>query len=351
MLARRQARGAGLRPESANVLVQPPRLASGPRYPILPPIRGRAMTGAAAIAEALGSAQRSGKWWRCICPVHNSHSASLALCDGPRGLILHCHAGCPRDDVLAQLRRLDLVDADTGDSTIRSDPAELERQREAEARDRQRRIAEALDFWQHETADPHGTAIERYWLARGLAPLIPPTIRTSRSWLRHPEGGSRPAMIALVQHAELGPVAIHRTWLQLDGLKKASFHEPRRSLGPIKGGAVRLARAGELLLVGEGIETTAAAMTATGLPGWAALSAGGIEALILPPLPIASTVIILADNDPNGRSERAARIAAQRWLREGRRVRVAMPPETGTDFNDLLLNQTPASIGVTRNVA
>jgi putative DNA primase/helicase len=301
------------------------------------------MTGAAAIAEALGGAQRSGKWWRCICPVHNSHNASLVLRDGARGLIVHCHAGCPRDDVIAELRRLNLVDADTDVSAARPDPAELKRQCEAEARNRRHRIAEALDFWNHETLPPDGTAVERYWFARGLAPPVPMTIRASRSWLRHPEGGSRPAMIALVQHAEFGPVAIHRTWLQLDGLKKASFREPRRSLGPIKGGAVRLARAGDLLMIGEGIETTAAAMTATGLPGWAALSAGGIEALILPPLPLSATIIVLADNDRNGRGEQAARTAAKRWLGEGRRVRMAMPPVVGTDWADILADDGEAS--------
>jgi hypothetical protein len=309
-----------------------------------------ARVGAEAIAAALGGA-RSGKWWRCMCPVHNSRSASLALRDGPRGLILHCHAGCPRDDVIAELRRL--VDDAAGASAVRAHPAELERQRAADERDRRRRIAEALDFWEHETADPRHTAVEHYWHSRGLGGLpIPKTIRAAASWLRHREsGGSRPAMVALVEHVEHGPVAIHRTWLTVDGSSKASFDPPRKELGPVGGGAVRLARAGELLLVAEGIETTAAAIAATGLPGWAALSDGGIKRLILPPLPLAALVIIAADNDANGAGERAARIAAQRWLREGRRVRVALPPETGTDFNDLLLNQTPASMGVTRNVA
>ena len=130
---------------------------------------------------------------------------------------------------------------------------------------------------------------------------------------------------------------IHRTWLQPDGLAKASFREPRLSLGPIGGGAVRLAPPGELLLVGEGIETTASGMAATRLPAWAALSATGLEHLILPPLPLASIVIILADNDVNGTGEKAAQKAAQRWLAEGRRVRIAIPPEPGSDVNDLLL--------------
>jgi putative DNA primase/helicase len=306
---------------------------------------------AAGIAAALGAAQCSGKWWRCPCPAHNSGGATLALRDGDGGLIVHCHAGCGRDQVIAELcRRGLLIHAAT--SAKPPDPAEIERRRAADERDRNRRIAEALDFWQQETeaARPNGT-VERYWTGRALALPMPPTIRASRSWLRHAEGGSRPVMVALVEHVADGPVAIHRTWLAVDGSGKASFREPRRGLGPVNGGAVQLAPAGKLLMVGEGIETTAAAMTATGLPGWAALSAGGIEALILPPLPLAETVVILADNDENGRGERAARTAARRWLGERRRVRIAMPPEPNTDMADVLAGRTYPRITELRDVA
>jgi DNA primase len=45
-------------------------------------------------------------------------------------------------------------------------------------------------------------------------------------------------------------------------------------------------------------------------------------------------VIVLADGDDPG--EKAARDAALRWSREGRRVRIARPPR-GMDFNDMLL--------------
>ena len=67
---------------------------------------------AAEIATALGRAQRSGRWWRCLCPVHGSrtgHSATLALRDGDRGLVVKCWAGCDARDVLAELRRLGLL--------------------------------------------------------------------------------------------------------------------------------------------------------------------------------------------------------------------------------------------------
>ena len=45
-------------------------------------------------------------------------------------------------------------------------------------------------------------------------------------------------------------------------------------------------------------------------------------------------VIVLADGDDPG--EAAARDAALRWKRQGRRVRIARPPK-GMDFNDMLL--------------
>jgi putative DNA primase/helicase len=295
---------------------------------------------AAMVASAIGGAYRSGEWYRCRCPVHQSRGPTLALRDGPRGLIVHCHAGCSREDVLAELRRLGLLDADEGAAAVPPDPAEIAQRREAEERVRQRRIAEALDFWRYETLPvTPGTIVDRYWLARGLGDLpIPSTIRAARSWLRHPEGGSRPGMVGLVEHVVLGPVGIHRTWLAIDGSTKAAFRKPRLSLGQVCGGAVRLsdANASKPLIVGEGIETTASPMLATGWPGWAALSAGGIAALVLPPLPIVATVIIAADHDLNGIGEEAARKAARRWLAEGRRVRIPLPPEPGTDWNDVL---------------
>jgi putative DNA primase/helicase len=289
------------------------------------------------VARRLGQAHLSSSgWWRCVCPVHQSRRPTLALKDGPNGLIPYCHAGCRREDLLEELDRRGLLGADQ-DHVV--DPAEVERQRAKDERRRQKRTAEALDFWFHETADPRGTVVERYWVSRGLSLPLPLTIRASRSWIQHPEGGARPVMTALVELVDHGPVAIHKTWLGVDGSTKASFRSPRLSLGPVSGAAVRLAEAGEMLVVGEGIETAGSILTATGLPAWAALSAGGIERLVLPHLPLAATVIIAADHDETGVGERAARAAAERWLGEGRRARIALPPVPGTDWNDVLLDK------------
>ncbi|WP_457089481.1 toprim domain-containing protein [Microvirga sp. P5_D2] len=93
---------------------------------------------------------------------------------------------------------------------------------------------------------------------------------------------------------------------------------------------------GEHLAVAEGIETALSVQLATGIPAWSALSANGIRALRLPPLPLATVVTIAADPDPVGMN--AACDAAERWLAEGREVRIAAPP-LGHDFNDLLRAQ------------
>jgi phage/plasmid primase-like uncharacterized protein len=92
-----------------------------------------------------------------------------------------------------------------------------------------------------------------------------------------------------------------------------------------------------------------AALQAAAMPTWAALSTAGMVALPLPP--IAQDIIILADHDANGAGERAAYAAADRWLGEGRRVRIALPPVPGTDFADVLLGRAYARIAETRDVA
>ena len=132
------------------------------------------------------------------------------------------------------------------------------------------------------------------------------------------------------------PIAIHRTFLAIDGNGKAPVDPAKMMLGPCRGGVVRLGELSDVLMVGEGIETCLAAMQATGNPAWAALSTSGLRTLDLPYA--VREVIVLADGDDPG--EAAARDCAWRWRREGRRVRIARPP-SGMDFNDLLVGRAP----------
>jgi len=180
-----------------------------------------------------------------------------------------------------------------------------------------------------------GTPVAAYLCSRGIDIDPPFALRWHpRCW--HSEARAElPAMIARVEHVERGFLGISRTYLARDGAGRWRRWD-RAFLGPIGGGAVRLAEPspGEPLIVAEGIETTLAVMQ--GLPGrgWAALSAWGIETLALPAA--AAEVVIVADHDRSGTGERAARRAADRWVAEGRSVRIALPPRLGDDACDML---------------
>ena len=289
------------------------------------------MTSAEKIARDLGAASRSGEWWRCLCPVHGSRtgrSATLALRDGDRGIVACCHAGCDARDVLAELRRQGLL----GSSNAGRYPALGGRDQGRDPDNRARRIEFARRIWAAAVEAP-GSPVARYLAGRGIITLTaPPSLRWAPS-LRRQDGRHGPAMVARIDDLAGRLIGVQRTWLERDAAD-AWRRGDRASLGPIRGGAVRLAPPAETLMIGEGIETCLAAMEATALPAWVGLSTSGLTALLLPPE--VRHVIILADNDASGAGERAARTAAARWFAEGRRVRIAMPPQPGTDMADVL---------------
>jgi putative DNA primase/helicase len=267
----------------------------------------------------LGRARREGRGWRTECPVH--HGYSLNLADGrDRKLLVKCWAGCSAAEIFEELRRLDL-DCRSGDQL------EDRRYEDGRRNDGQRSLwAERL--WAR-AKEARRSSVETHLRSRGIT--IAP--RLSLRWLascKHPSGVFLPAMVAKVVNVDGELVAVHRTYL-------APIEPQKASLGPTAGGAVRLGqlRLNEWLVIAEGIETTLAVMQATQLCGWAALSASGIINLRLPPE--AGQVLIAADNDANGVGEAAARRAAERWLAEGREVRLALPPTTDSDFNDMLI--------------
>ncbi len=61
---------------------------------------------AAELAEALGGKREGQKGeWKACCPAHDDRTPSLSICDGDNGkLLVHCHAGCSQDTVIAALR-------------------------------------------------------------------------------------------------------------------------------------------------------------------------------------------------------------------------------------------------------
>src|SRR5262245_61866096 len=281
---------------------------------------------AAEIAHVLGNARREGRAWRCCCPLHNGRSLTLRDGDGGRVLVT-CWSGCNRLDVIAELRRRGLLDG----RAIRHGARAARRLN----KDDGARTPRALGIWR-EARQAVGTLAEQYLISRGLHLPPPPTLRFHVG-LKYPSGDIWPVMVALVTRGvDDRPLAIHRTFLTRDGRGKAPIDPQKMMLGPCRGGAVRLAAPGDVLMVGEGIETCLAAMQATGHPAWAALSTSGLRALDLPS--DIHEVIVLADGDEPG--EAAARDCAWRWKWEGRRVRIARPPQ-GMDFNDMLVGRAP----------
>jgi putative DNA primase/helicase len=282
---------------------------------------------AEAIAKALG-ARKAGCGWTARCPAHDDRSPSLSIRDADDNKVLvHCHAGCDQERVIAALRGRGLW-AENARRAARHARHRAPIERKPDNDDAIRSQA-ALAIWQSAKPAP-GT----YLASRGICVPTPDALRF-HAGLKHPSGGLWPAMVALVANGASGtPIAIHRTFLARNSVEKATVDPQKMMFGPCRGGAVRLADPSDVLMVGEGIETCLAAMLASGHPAWAALSTSGLRGLDLPK--DVREVIVLADGDEAG--EAAAQDCALRWRRQGRRVRIARPPH-GLDFNDLLLGR------------
>jgi predicted P-loop ATPase len=142
-----------------------------------------------------------------------------------------------------------------------------------------------------------------------------------------------PGLVAIVRDAAGEPTGgIHRTFLLDDGSGKAP--PGKKMLGPVAGGAVRLAPIGEDGHAGiaEGIETAISASQIFGIPTWAALSADGLKRWQWPHE--IKRVTIFADVGDAGMQ--AAAVLADRLNLAGI-VNEIIHPLHGDDFNDDLM--------------
>ena len=224
---------------------------------------GKPSRPAERIAEAL-KGRPSGKGWMARCPAHHDTTPSLSINETPEGKVLvKCFAGCSQANVIAALRRRGLWHGQR--IAIEATPVVQENDT--------RRLTHpnecsdvALGLWRS-SVPAKGTLAETYLASRGIFLPVPDALRFNCA-LRHPSGGHWPAMVALVTHGVDGtPLAVQRTFLARDGSGKAPVEPERMMLGPCRGGVARLGDPGEVLLVGEGIETCLAAMQATGSAG------------------------------------------------------------------------------------
>ncbi len=208
--------------------------------------------------------------------------------------------------------------------------------REEMDRDKERKRAKAGTLFK-ETREIPGTPAELYLHNRGITIPMHPHVIRYHSRLYHPSGTHLPALVGKVVNAKGQGIAIQRIYVTPGG-DKTNRNPAKAALGPIKGGAVRLGDGPEILL-GEGIETVAAAMQLSCVPGYAALSTGGMKAF--EPPPHVQQVTLLMDVDANGAGEAACADTSARLRRMGITTRTARPASGAPDFNDELLKVCP----------
>ena len=268
-----------------------------------------------------------------LCPFHNEKTGSFTVYPDQHFHCFGCNAHGDCIDFVRELRNLEFTDAVRwilGSDPDSANPVKGGKQARESDQDAERKQQAALAIWQNAQA-PENTPVETYLRSRGITLDIPVSIKYAPDLKHGPTGMLMPAMVAAIQGPDRTITGIHRTFLVSDGSKKAPVTQDKMMLGRCATGAVRLAAVAESLILAEGIETALSIIQAIGLPTWAGLSTSGLKALVLPEE--VREVVIAADGDEPG--EKAAHHAAQRFLGEGRRVRIARAPK-GMDFNDVL---------------
>ncbi|MFM7404464.1 MAG: toprim domain-containing protein [Erythrobacter sp.] len=278
------------------------------------------------IVESLSGTWRQNKGM-CCCPAHDDRTPSLSVTLGRKAILFHCFAGCSNEEVIAALDRQGVRSRDLFDGSG------------AVAADRPEKSAfnsNARRLWRSATAIP-GTPIEVYLAQRGIVRASDQLRYLQRTPLG-PRGAVQflPAMLAAVT-TDIGIIAVHRTFLDTASGKLAGFERPKRALGSLGCGAVRLAppAAGRLGLA-EGIESALSAMQLLGIPCWATL---GNERFGLVAIPESVRELhLFVDNDAGG--ELADQRGRKAYSATGRVIRSRAPAPTGFDWNDEL--RTPS---------
>lgn len=274
------------------------------------------------IVDSLGGTWRRGRGM-CRCPAHEDRTPSLSVSLGRRAILFHCFAGCPNEEVIAALGRQGVRARELFDGSGEALP-ESPRQ---EGADRN-----ACQLWRAAGA-LRGSPAEAYLAKRGLT-LHSADLRFHPETPLGPRAAVRflPAMLAAVR-TDLGVIAVHRTFLNAATNRLAGFDRPKRALGSLQHGAVRLAtpRGGSLGLA-EGIETALSAAQLFGVPCWATL---GTERFGLVTIPESVRELYLfLDNDAGG--DVAEGRAREAYACEGRRIAAMRPRAFDEDWNDVL---------------
>jgi putative DNA primase/helicase len=245
---------------------------------------------------------------------------------------VHCFAGCDHREILAALRDRGLLEECAHRHELR--PRRIEPPPVVTP------DPQALAIWGM-AAPAERTIVHRYLRARGITIAPPPSLRCAGGGY-HLEIASievadqamievaEPAMVAAVQAPDRGIIAVQLTRLDPNGERKAEVLIPRRTYGALGNGAVRLAAAGNVLGLAEGVESALSAMQLSGIPIWACLGASRMHRVAVPDS--VRELHIFMDNDGPGRDAGERTVHAHR----NRRVVLRSPPDHLNDWNDFL---------------
>jgi putative DNA primase/helicase len=290
------------------------------------------MSAASSIARALHGRSAAGGSYlvRCPVPSHGNgkgdRNPSLMLRDGDKAgrVLVHCYAGCEAADVLAELRRRNLLERCGEDDSY--SPATCAAPEEKHQPD-----PEAVATWRSGGAMVEDHPAARFLAARGLTIPAPPSLRSGA--IRHLDQYELPALIAAVQAPERQVIAVQVTLIDPRGHQKAQVRLPRKTIGALGRGAIRLAAATDVLGLAEGTEKGLAAMQLFGVPCWSTLGAGRMHRVWIPGS--VRELQIFADNDDAGHAA-AERTASQH---QHRRVIIRFPPDGFKDWDDVTAHQ------------
>jgi putative DNA primase/helicase len=194
-----------------------------------------------------------------------------------------------------------------------------------------------LKVWRRGVRIRPGDVVDLYLHHRGVGmDLYPPCLRAceldwvedkNRVQVRHP------AMFAAVTNPAGKHVATHRTFLAPDGRGKADLDPQRKTTGKFGSGpTIRLMPTAPMMGIAEGVETALSTARLFRIPVWSVLCAHGIESF--EPPPECQHLIVFADHDKNGTSQRAAEALRSRLDMP---AEIKMPDTPGADWNDVLL--------------
>lgn len=273
----------------------------------------------------------SGRSGMCRCPAHGDRKPSLSVSETRDGRVLvHCFTGCDQMQVIGALRHLGLWP----EGAVARDPSypmSVTTLPDGFNKDERAKHEPAREIWQ-KAKSITGTVAERYLRARAITLPLPPSLRFAE--LRHPtDKMMKPALVGAVQGVDGRVTAIQRNFLRPDGLGKTDVDPKKLSLGPMKDGAVRLAKPGRILGLAEGIETALSAQQLFAVPVWATLGVGRMPRVHIPE--DVETVWIFADAGDAG--VKGAIKAAEDFEDRGYGTEI-QAPEDG-DWNDYLKSQ------------